>query len=71
MKRFTWRGTAQGKKTSPTQVLHRRLDYFFISDDLQAVVKETDIIPAPATDHSALVINVKSFDESLRHYLLC
>jgi len=59
--RYTWRGKSRGK-----QVLFRRLDYFFISDDLQPIVKKTDIIPAPATDHSAIVLELKSFDEGKR-----
>jgi len=62
-KRFTWRGTAQGKNSNHNHYLHRRLDFFFISDELQPFVEDCDIIPAPSTDHSALSINLKAFQE--------
>lgn len=65
-KRFTWRGNAQGKASNKTQTLYRRLDYFFISDELQPFVDNAGIIPAPATDHSAIFIKIKKFQEGKR-----
>lgn len=38
-------------------ILYRRLDYLLISDHLQPLVKNTDIIVAPSTDHSAVVLS--------------
>jgi len=56
-KRFTWRGSGQGPASNSSQILHRRLDYFFISDHLQPSIDYAEIIPAPATDHSAISIS--------------
>lgn len=43
--------------------LYRRLVYFFISDCLQTAVKEVKITVAPATDHSALIMQINSLVE--------
>ena len=59
-KRFTWSGKAQGRSSSPNITMYRRLDYFFISDELQPYVEETDITPTPSTDHSAVTLHIKS-----------
>ena len=48
--RYTWRST--------NPLRQRRLDYIFISNDLQSVVNVIDIIPAVATDHSAVVLKI-------------
>ena len=40
--------------------MYRRLDYFFISVELQPYVEETDITPTPFTDHSAVTLHIKS-----------
>ena len=37
----------------------RRLDYFFVSDELQSFVENTEIIAAPSTDHSAICLNIQ------------
>ena len=66
VRRYTWRGKAQGKTNRINQTLHRRLDYFFISDELQPYVSDTDIIPAPTTDHSAITVNFKAFQADNR-----
>ena len=39
-KRFTWSGKTQGRSSSPNITMYRRLDYFFISDELQPYVEE-------------------------------
>lgn len=65
-KRFTWHGRAQGKASRLNENLFRRLDFFYISNALQPLVLDTDIIPAPATDHSALTLHIKSLPNS--HY---
>lgn len=63
LKRFTWNGVAQGRKTNRESRLFRRLDYIFTSNSLQPYIESSKIIPAPSTDHSAVVIDLKSFDE--------
>ena len=35
---------------------HRRLDYFFISNNIQEFILDTDIIPAISTDHLPILI---------------
>jgi len=62
-KRYTWRGCAQGKQTKADDMLRRRLDYLFISDELQPFVEKCDIIAAPSTDHSAILFDIKFFSE--------
>ena len=37
--------------------LHRRLDYFFISNNIQEFILDTDIIPAISSDHSPILIS--------------
>ena len=46
IKRYTWKGHAQGVSSAKGDILCRRLDYFLISDHLQPVVKNIDIIVA-------------------------
>lgn len=65
-KRYTWRGAGQGLKSKANKYIHRRLDYFFVSDDLQPVVNECEIIPAPSTDHSCLKLHLKALGEHQR-----
>ena len=38
-------------------VLQRRLDYFFISNNIQEFILDTDIIPAISSDHSPVLIS--------------
>lgn len=61
VKRYTWRGVGQGKNSKKV-----RLDFFFVSNELQPFVKMCDIIPAPSMDHSAITIEFKSFQEDKR-----
>ena len=65
-KRYTWRGKGQGIRSNHQQYIHRRLDFFLISDELQSYIKECDIIPAPSTDHSAIILNIDYFKEGNR-----
>ena len=51
-KRFTWRQKNPFKQ--------RRLDHFFISDNLQDLVEYVNIIPSVQSDHSALKLNTLS-----------
>ena len=51
IKRFTW------CQNSPQ--IFCRLDYWFISNNLQDWIKSTDIIPALRTDHSAIMLVVE------------
>ena len=37
--------------------LQRRVDYFFISNNIQEFILETDIIPATSSDHSPILIS--------------
>ena len=57
IKSFTW------CQSSPQ--IFCRLDYWFISNNLQDWIKSTDIIPAPRTDHSAIMLVVE--DNELMH----
>jgi len=66
LKHFTWRGVAQGRSSRVNKFLHRRLDFFFVSDEMQPYVKNCDIIPAPSTDHSAITLQLQSFHEDRR-----
>lgn len=63
LKRYTWSGKGQGKQSKSNTVLYRRLDYFFVSNDLQPFIEMTDILPSPSTDHSAVTLKIKSFCE--------
>ena len=57
-RRFTWR--------CKTPVMQRRLDYCFISDELQDNVLSVDIKPSICTDHSAIYLKVGRVEESNR-----
>ena len=37
--------------------LQRRLDYFFISNNIREFILDTDIIPAISSDHSPILIS--------------
>ena len=45
-------------------LLQRRLDYFFISNNIQEFILDTDIIPAISSDHSPILI---SFSKEKQH----
>ena len=51
-KRFTFR------QHHTTGFIQRRLDYFFISNQLQDTVKKTDIVAAFTSDHSPLIFTL-------------
>ena len=57
-KRYTYR---QG-----TPFIQRRLDYIFVSSDLQDCVKSIDVIPSVNTDHSAVYLQIRVLNENRR-----
>ena len=63
VKRYTWRGSGQGKSSKYGQFLQRRLDFFLVSDEIQPFVEKCDIVPAPSTDHSAIMIKFRSYNQ--------
>ena len=54
-KRYMW------KQNKP--LIHRRLDYWLISDDFQDDVDNTGIISAIKTDHAAIVLQISSVEK--------
>ena len=56
-KRFTWR------QRNP--LIQRRLDYWFISDDLQDDIEYVDIKTAVRSDHSAIILGVNSIKDEV------
>ena len=57
-RRYTWR------QKSP--IIQCRLDYWFITDVLQDYVESVNIIPSIRSDHSAVILQVKSFSDQQR-----
>ena len=49
---FTW--------NNPSMKIQCRLDYFFISNNMQSTVKDVKILPNIFSDHSALTISISS-----------
>ena len=43
-------------------ILNRRLDYTFISNELQAFFNDTDIISAFKTDHSSVLVTISNYN---------
>ena len=43
--------------------LQRRLDYFFVSNNMQEFVIDTKVLPAYLTDHSSLLISYSSYND--------
>jgi hypothetical protein len=56
--RYTWR------RKNP--VIQCRLDYYLVSESLQNVITEVDIIPGIMTDHSAIILNLKATELNQR-----
>ena len=52
-KRFTFR-----QKNRNNKVIHRRLDYVFLSNSLQEFVRTTDILPSILSDHSPVLVSL-------------
>ena len=52
---FTWRDKAFKSQS--------RLDFFLITADLVYLTKETNIMHTPFSDHSAIMLNIQSFDQ--------
>ena len=48
-----------GKKSL---LIQRRIDYWLISDDLQDDVDKTGIDPSIKSDHSAIFLNINTFE---------
>ena len=57
-KRYTYR--------QRTSFIQRRLDYIFVSSDLQDCVKTIDVIPSVNTDHSAVYLQIRVLNENRR-----
>ena len=55
-KKFTW--------CQKSPFIFCRLDYWLISDSLQDLIKNVDIIAAIKTDHSAIVLHLQGFEET-------
>lgn len=60
-KRFTWRGLGQGKASRPKKNYPSQIRLFFLSqmNFEQPFIVKSDIIPAPSTDHAAIIINLQ------------
>ena len=61
-KRYTYR--------QRTPFIQRRLDYIFVSSDLQDCVKTIDVIPSVNTDHSAVYLQIRVLNENRRKFIL-
>ena len=46
--------------------IQRRLDYWLISDGLQDFIEDSDIIPSIKSDHSAITLQINSFEDKVR-----
>ena len=57
-RRFTWR--------RKTPFLQRRIDYFLVSDSLQESTEMIDIIPSIASNHSAIILELRPTYEGNR-----
>ena len=55
---FTWRQN--------TSLKQHRIDYFFISDQLQEQTGLTDVIPSVQSDHSTIVIRINGLKDDLK-----
>ena len=62
-KSFTW------SQKSPR--IFCRLDYWLISNNLNDLVKSTDIIPAIRTDHDAITLDIEELETELKGSHLC
>ena len=53
LKRFTFR-----QKNRNNTIIHRRLDYIFLSNSLQEFAKKTDTLPSILSDHSPVLLSL-------------
>ena len=60
-KRFSFR-----QKSPRKEIIHRRLDYIFVPNELQEFVTKIDILPSFLSDHSPILIIVDLFKDG-RH----
>ena len=60
-KRFTFR-----QKTRAKKIIHRRLDYIFLSNCLQENTKDIDILPSFLSDHSPVLLTLDKNKENNR-----
>ena len=60
-KRFTFR-----QKTRAKEVIHRRLDYIFLSNCLQENAKNIDILPSFLSDHSPVLLTLDASKNNKR-----
>ena len=67
---YTWRGTGLGNPSGKKSKIHRRLDYFFVSDSLQPFIESTDIfLKIPKTLVPQAVTHGKFSAETFEQYL--
>ena len=57
-RKYTWR--------QPTPPVHCRLDYFLISNTLQDLTLNADVLPSFRSDHSGIYINIKDTQRANR-----
>ena len=60
-KRFTFR------QNHISVYIQRRLDHFFISNKLQELIKNTDILASLSTDHSPISITLRRFQTTAKY----
>ena len=57
-RRYTWKGKRGN------EIIHSRLDLWFISDSLYDNIEKVEIIPSILSDHSAVYLHLKSIPKS-------
>ncbi|NQY31445.1 MAG: endonuclease/exonuclease/phosphatase family protein, partial [Flavobacteriaceae bacterium] len=60
-KRFTFR-----QKLKTHGIIHRRLDYIFISNTLQEYVNKVEVLPSILSDHSPVLVSLSESKENYR-----
>ena len=49
------------RQNHSSSIINRRLDYIFISNQLQEFSNDTDIIPAFKTNHSSILVTISNY----------
>ena len=60
-KRFTFR-----QKNRNNTIIHRRLDYIFLSNSLQEFARKTDTLPSILSDHSPVLLSLNEDKDTAR-----